>query len=138
MNIPRANRQGTLTDRFRTVRTLIALYLTLSVATLAIAYLLRGDTSEVNTAVWIRGGIVAASAVVLHLSAGAASRGSHRAYRRLRVLASVMVVAIVVIVAVPGTFPLWMKIEQGICGFLLLYVLTILNGRTVRGQFASQ
>lgn len=31
-----------------------------------------------------------------------------------------MVAVIVVIIAVPGGFPVWMKIEQGVCGLLLI------------------
>jgi hypothetical protein len=34
--------------------------------------------------------------------------------------------------ALPGTFPLWMKVEQGVCGFLLPGVIGIVNGRRLR------
>ena len=33
---------------------------------------------------------------------------------RLRVVTAIMAVAIVVIIALPGMFPLWFKLEQGV------------------------
>jgi len=38
----------------------------------------------------------------------------------------------------PGTFPLWMKVEQGVCGFLLLGVIGIVNGQHLRSLFAGR
>ena len=49
-----------------------------------------------------------------------------------------MVVAIAVIIALPGTFPLRMKIEQGVCGLILIGVLAIVNGRHIRLLFAAK
>jgi hypothetical protein len=48
-----------------------------------------------------------------------------------------MVVAIVVIVALPGTFPVWMKVEQSACGVLLIGVVALVNRPSVRRMFAS-
>jgi len=48
-----------------------------------------------------------------------------------------MLVAIVVIIALPGTFPLWMKFEQGVCGLLLLGVALIVNGKHLRSVFTG-
>ncbi len=123
---------------FSIVRTLLAGYLTISVLTLAAIVLLRNDASVVNPAVWIRGTIVAASSVLTLALAAGAARGSRGAYRRLRIITAVMPVAIVVIIALPGTFPLWMKIEQAVCGLLLLGVVAIVNGRRVRTLFATR
>jgi hypothetical protein len=47
-----------------------------------------------------------------------------------------MLVAIVVIIAIPGSFPLWMKIEQGACGLVLLGVVAIVNGKQLRAWSA--
>ena len=49
-----------------------------------------------------------------------------------------MVAAIAVIIALPGTFPLWMKIVQGVCGLILLGVVVIVNGRRLRSLFAAK
>jgi hypothetical protein len=48
-----------------------------------------------------------------------------------------MTVAIAVIVALPGLIPLWMKVEQSVCGLLLLGVVVTVNGRHVRSLFAA-
>ena len=47
-----------------------------------------------------------------------------------------MVAAIAVIIAVPGTFPLRMKIEQGVCGLILVGVVVLVNGKHLRSLFA--
>lgn len=104
----------------RTVKLLAGGYLAVNVATVAAIVLLRDHPALVTDAVWTRGVIVAASSVVTYLFAVQASRGSVRGYLRLRIVALIQVVAIIAIIVVPGAFPLWMKVEQGVCGLLLL------------------
>ncbi|MFJ9844027.1 hypothetical protein ACIRYZ_26915 [Kitasatospora sp. NPDC101155] len=122
---------------FRTVRRFVTAYLGLSVLTLAAAFALRSHTDVVTPAVWIRGTLVVASAAVTLLLAVRAAGGSRGAFRRLRILSAVMIAAIVAIIAVPGTFPVWMKIEQGLCGVALLGVAVVINGRQLRTLFAT-
>ncbi|MFI1741349.1 hypothetical protein [Streptomyces sioyaensis] len=123
---------------FRSTKLLVGCYLALSVLTLVAIALLRSDTALVNDAVWIRGSIVVASASLMFVCALQSARGSRRSYRRLRIISGVMVAAIAAIVALPDAFPLWMKIEQGVCGLLLIGVLLIVNGRQLRGVFAAR
>ncbi|MFG2859064.1 hypothetical protein [Streptomyces sioyaensis] len=123
---------------FRSTKLLVGCYLALSVLTLVAIALLRSDTALVNDAVWIRGSIVVASASLMFVCALQSARGSRRSYRRLRIISGVMVAAIAAIVALPDAFPLWMKIEQGVCGLLLIGVLVIVNGRQLRGVFAAR
>ena len=113
------------------------IYLGLSVLTLVAAFLLRHHSSIVTDAVWIRGTIVLASALLMGAFATRAARGSRRAYLRLRIASAAMVVAIAVIVSLPGLFPAWMRIEQGVCGVLRLGVVVIANGRRLRSAFAA-
>ncbi|MFE6052665.1 hypothetical protein ACFQ6N_18070 [Kitasatospora sp. NPDC056446] len=121
---------------FRTVRRFVFAYLGLSVATLAVAFVLRDHPSLVTSGVWVRGAIVVASAAVTLLLTVRASRGDRGAYRRLRIISSVMIVAIATIIVLPGLFPVWMKIEQGLCGLALLGVAAVVNGRHLRTLFA--
>lgn len=123
---------------FRSTKLLVGCYLALSVLTLVAIALLRSDTALVNDAVWIRGSIVVASASLMFVCALQSARGSRRSYRRLRIISGVMVAAIAAIIALPDAFPLWMKIEQGVCGLLLIGVLVIVNGRQLRGVFAAR
>jgi hypothetical protein len=92
----------------------------------------------VNDAVWTRGTIVVASALLTFVCAVRAARGSRRAYLRLRIISAVMLVAIAVIIALPGTFPLWMRIEQGVCGLVLIGVVVVVNGQHLRSLFAAR
>ena len=64
------------------------------------------------------------------------ARGSSRSYLRLRLASGIMLLAIAVVIAIPGDFPLWMKIEQGACGLLVLGVVCLVNGRHLRSSFA--
>lgn len=123
---------------FRGMKILVGSYLGISVATLVAIVLLRNHAAIVNSAVWIRGTIVVASALLTLSFAARAARGSRGAYRRLRIISAVMVVAIVTIIALPGTFPMWMKMEQGVCGLLLIGVVIVVNGRHMRSLFAAK
>lgn len=53
-------------------------------------------------------------------------------------VSQIMLVVIVVIIALPGTFPLWMKIEQGVCGLLLLGVVVAVNSKHLRSTFTTE
>jgi hypothetical protein len=123
---------------FHSVSLLVGCYLGLSVLTLVAIVLLRNNTAIVTPAVWIRGTIVAASALLTTSFAAQMARGSSRGYLRLRLVSAIMLVAIAVIIALPGTFPLWMKIEQGVCGLLLLGVVLLVNGKHLRSEFATR
>ncbi|MFD5468113.1 hypothetical protein ACFWIQ_35680 [Kitasatospora sp. NPDC127059] len=123
---------------FRTVRRCVAAYLGLSAATMVAAFALRSHTDLITPAVWIRGILVLAGAAVTLLLTVRAAGGSHGAFRRLRIISGVMLVAIAAIIAVPGVFPVWMKIEQGLCGLALLGVAVVINGRRLRTLFAAR
>ncbi|MFE3548088.1 hypothetical protein ACFXN2_05355 [Streptomyces kronopolitis] len=122
---------------FRGAKLLVGGYLALSVLALVAIVLLRDHPALVNDAVWVRGSIVVASASVMFGCAVHAARGSRGAWRRLRVISGVMVGAIVVIIVVPGAFPVWLKWEQGAWGILLIGVVLLVNGRQLRGVFAA-
>lgn len=123
---------------FRTVKLLVGTYLAISVATLAAIFVKRDDSGVVNSAVWTRGTIVVASALLMMTFTVWAARGSRRAYLRLRIVSAVMVVAIAVIISLPGLFPVWMRIEQGVCGVVLIGVVAVVNRRELRAEFASR
>lgn len=123
---------------FRKVKALLLTYLGVSVAALIVIVLLRNDPSMVTDAVWVRSVIVVASALLTFSFATRAARGHRRAYLRLRLVSAIMVVAIAVIIALPGAFPLWMKLEQGVCGLLLAGVVVLVNGAHVRSLFTGK
>jgi hypothetical protein len=130
---------------FRKIKLLVGGYLGISVLAVVAIVLLRHHSAEVNSAVWTHGIIVAASALVAFAVTVRAARGSRGAYRRLRVISVVVVVAIAVIIALPGSFPLWMKAEQGVAGLLMIGVAVLMigvavlvNGSHLRSLFAAK
>jgi hypothetical protein len=137
MNISTMNDTRTVAA-FRGVRRLAGAYVAISVLTVVAIVLMRHNAALVNPAVWIRGSIVAGSSMLMAAFVAGAARGSARAYLRLRLVSAIMVVAIAVIVSLPGTFPVWLKIEQGVCGAILIGVVAIVNGRHLRSLFAGR
>lgn len=125
-------------NAFRNIKRLVAGYLAIGVLALVAIVLLRNNAAEVNSAVWTRSVIVVITAVLLLTFTVRAARGSRGAYRRLRIVSIITPVAIAVIIAVPGAFPLWMKIEQGLCGLVMIGVAAIVNGRHLRSLLAAQ
>jgi hypothetical protein len=121
----------------KTLKILAASYLAVSILTLVAVVLLRHHPSIVTDAVWVRTSIVAVSTALTFTFAVRAAGGSRGAYRRLRILSLVMLVAIGVIIALPGTFPVWLKVEQGLCGVLLLGVVIVANRRPTRALFTD-
>ncbi|MEU4227048.1 hypothetical protein AB0F17_22350 [Nonomuraea sp. NPDC026600] len=122
---------------FRRMKVLVGCYFVLSVLTLVAAYVLRDDPAMVTDTVWVRGVIVTAASALMFAFVGGTARGRRRAYLRLRIASAVMVVAIAVLISLPGFLPMWMRIEQGVCGLLLIGVVLIVNGRHLRSLFAA-
>src|ERR1041384_5043487 len=122
---------------FRVVKPIVGGYVGISVLALVTAYVWRNDAALVTDVVWVRGFIVLVTSLLMLSFALGAARGRRRAWLRLRFAAGIMVVAIVVLVAWPGLLPLWMRIEQGVCGLLLLIVAFIVNSEHMRAVFAK-
>ncbi|WP_433384691.1 hypothetical protein ACQPZX_24255 [Actinoplanes sp. CA-142083] len=114
----------------RNVVWLIGGYAAVSVLTLVTVILFRHDAAMVTSGVWVRGTIVAAASLLTLFFAVRARRGDRRMLLRLRIVTAIMLVAIVVIVALPGAFPVWFRLEQAICGLLLLPVVVQVNRRS--------
>ena len=129
--------QTTARAALRSVTALVGTYLGISVLTVVVAVVFRDDPTIVNAAVWIRGSIVVITAALMFRFAIGAGRGHQRAYLRLRLVSAIMVVAIAVILAIPSDFPLWMKIEQALCGLVLVGVVILANRRGLRSMFSA-
>jgi hypothetical protein len=132
------NHQPAAREPFRVIKGLLLGYLGVGIAALVAVVLLRNHPAEVNGPAWVRSIIVVATALILLSAATLAGRGSRGAFLRLRIISIVTTVAIVVIVALPGTFPVWLKIEQSVCGVLMLGVALLANGRSARSHFAAR
>ncbi|MFD1547171.1 hypothetical protein [Nonomuraea guangzhouensis] len=116
------------------VRTLFVVMLAVSVLALVVAAIVGGDW-----VVWVRGVAVAAAAAWLIALTGQAEKGRRAAYVRIRFIATIAPIGILLIVAVPSSgYPLWMRVEQGLVGVLLVAVATLVNRRTVRQAYPKR
>ena len=122
----------------RPVRSLVLGYLGVSVLAVVVLALLHGDPAAATDAAWVRAVIVVLSAALTLLFTRQAMAGSRRGYLRLRLVSGLMTVAIVVVTALPGFLPGWLRVEQVVCGVLLLAVVVVANGRDARAAFAQR
>ena len=116
-----------LRTRFRPMLVLLAAFLLVSAAMEAVLVVQSITGIAVDGAVWTRCSLVLASSIVLLLLTIGASRGSRRAWIRLRIITVIVVIAVIVIVSIPGFLPDWVRIEQGVCGALVVPVAILLN-----------
>jgi hypothetical protein len=117
----------TLRSRFRPVLVLVTAYLLVSGAMEAVLVVQSATGTSVDSAIWTRCSLVLASAIVLLLLAVAAARGSRSSWIRARIISPVVVIAVIVIIAIPGFLPDWVRLEQALCGALVLPAAIILN-----------
>ncbi|WP_207309579.1 hypothetical protein [Streptomyces kasugaensis] len=120
---------------FRNVKMLVLIYIVLSLATVGATVMLQDNHDLVTPTVWVRGIIVAFTSLLMYGFASSAAKGSPKGLLRLRIAVTIMVPVIVVFLALPDSIPMWMKIEQGACGLVLLRVMSIIYGRRVRQLF---
>ena len=125
-------------SKFRTVKALVGSYFVVSVATVVAVVLLAGDAAMVNQTVWTRTIIVLLSSALMFSMVVRAAKGARRSFLRLRFTSGAMTIAIVVLISLPGLLPLWIKLEQGFCGLLLLGVVALVNGKALRSAFATK
>lgn len=122
---------------FRPVLVLLAAFLAVSTAMLAVLVTLTAIGVGLDPAIWIRCSLVFGSSIVLLLIATRAARGSRSALIRLRIIAPVVVIAVAVIVSIPGFLPGWVRVEQAVCGALVLPVAIMVNRARVRSHFTA-
>jgi hypothetical protein len=124
-------------SHLQTVVKLLTAFLVISLSTVVAVVLMRHNPARVTTAVWIRTPLVAASAAVLVLLARRAAAGHRGSFRRLRIISMVVLAAIVAVVAWPGAFPVWLRVEQAVCGLFMLSVVIRTNLRSVRSSMEA-
>lgn len=123
---------------FRPALILVATFLAISAAMLVFLAGASAAGAGFDSAIWIRSSLVLASAIVLLLLAVGAVRGSRSAWVRLRIISPVVLVAVIVIVSIPGFLPDWVRIEQAVCGILMLPVAIFVNLRRTRALFPAK
>lgn len=122
----------------RTALILFIGFLLVSVATLVAIVVMRDDPALVTETVWIRCSLVLSSSVVTLIFMIVAIRGSRASFNRTRLISAIILIAVCVIVAIPGFLPTWVWIEQVTCGMLLLPAVIALNLPSTRALFPKQ
>lgn len=123
-------RPPSTTPAFRVVKWLVGAYLAVSVLTVAAIIAFSAVAPGLVTPqASVRAVIVAATSALTFVFAGRAAKGRPRALLRLRIAVTVILVAIgAVLIFLP--LPLWMIIEQALCGALLLATAAIVFRQT--------
>ncbi|WP_431278214.1 hypothetical protein [Leifsonia poae] len=120
---------------FRPILILLTGFLVVSLAMEAVLIVQSATGTDVDIAIWIRCSLVLGSSIILLWIAVSAARGSRPALVRLRIISPIVVVAVVVIVLIPGFLPDWVRVEQAICGALVLPVAILANLPQMRAHF---
>ncbi len=81
---------------------------------------------------WVHAIIVAVLALFLPLRLRAAQGGSRLALRAVGLIASVLVIANIVELLIPGWVPEWMKVQMGVVALLMAAVVALVIHRAVR------
>ncbi|MDQ0936666.1 hypothetical protein [Streptomyces turgidiscabies] len=127
----------TTREAFETVKKCVKLFgavCGIVLATTAVVAVLGG---EVTAFMWVRGGILLAMApVILRLTASAA-QGSRSSFERVRILTTVLPIAIIVVDLIPGLCPGWYAAMQAIGALGLLGAAVITRRAPLRSAFAK-
>lgn len=123
-------------EKLHIAKVLLGGYAAVSVLTLLAIVVFSGDPDVVTDAVWIRGSILAVASLITFALGVSMAGGSRSNYRRVKIIALAQVVAIFVIESIPGSFPVWFKIANGVCGALLVIVVLLTFARSVRATFS--
>ncbi|MFE6996540.1 hypothetical protein ACFVAE_11325 [Microbacterium sp. NPDC057659] len=123
---------------FRPVLILTSAFTVLSAAMIAYLAVTSATGIRFEPAIWVRCSLVLASAIVVLLFAVSAARGSRGAWVRLRIVSPIIVAAVIVIVSIPRFLPDWVRLEQAVCGLLLLPVAIIVNLRRTRALYPAK
>ena len=124
-------------EKLDIAKKLLGGYAAVSVLTLLAIVVFSGDPDVVTDAVWVRGSILAVASLITFALGVSMAGGSRSNYRRVKIIALAQVVAVLVIESIPGSFPVWFKIANGVCGALLIIVVLLTFARSVRATFAA-
>ncbi len=127
-----------ITQAFRTPKLLVSGYVAISWGAIVALFLMRNHHNLATQEAWVHGFIISGTALLMASFMWRAARGDQNSFLRLRITTAILLAAIIVTSAIPGDFPMWMKLEQGVCAILLLGVVVLINGKQLRSVFASK
>ncbi|WP_371674928.1 hypothetical protein [Streptomyces sp. NBC_01276] len=122
-------------DAFATTRVGVKVYGALTAAALLAVIAAASTGHMVNPFMWIRAVLLPLIAALLHRLALSASRGSRRAFERLRGISAVFPVAVVGVDLIPGVCPWWYAAVQALCVLPVLRIAFTTRGAPLRAAF---
>lgn len=112
---------------------LVTGYVVIALATVAALAIMSSAAPALATSeAWGHAVIVAVFAIVLLLRWRSARAGDAKAWRAVGVIAAVLLVVNAVEAALPGVFPVWMRVEMAVIA-VLMCVLVVLMRQKARG-----
>ncbi|GAA5177002.1 hypothetical protein GCM10023322_00560 [Rugosimonospora acidiphila] len=125
-------------DAFNTMKKCVTLFGVVSAIVLATVTAMAFTGHETTSFMWIRGAILLAVAPVIHRMAVHASRGSIRAFDRVRTLSTITPIAIIGVDLIPGLCPAWYAVMQGLSALALIGVAFITRSAALSAAFAEK
>jgi len=120
---------------FDTAKSSIKIYGALSAVALLAVIAVSSSGHMVNTFMWVRAVLLPLVAVLIYRLTVSASRGSRRAFERVRALAVIMPIAIIGVDLIPGVCPPWYAVMQVVCMLPIIRVAFITRGSALRAAF---
>ncbi|WP_399931540.1 hypothetical protein [Streptomyces kanamyceticus] len=120
---------------FDTAQSGIKVFGALSAAALLAVIAVSVGGHMVNTFMWVRAVLLPVVAVLMYRMTGSASRGSRRAFERVRALAVIMPIAIIGVDLIPGVCPPWYAVMQVVCVLPVIGVARTTRGSALRAAF---
>jgi hypothetical protein len=120
---------------FDAAKSSIRVYGALSAVALLAVITVSISGHMVNAFMWVRAVLLPAVAVLIYRMTGSASRGSRRAFERVRALAVIMPIAIIGVDLIPGVCPSWYAVMQVVCMLPIIRVAFVTRGSALRAAF---
>ncbi|WP_052498918.1 hypothetical protein [Streptomyces vietnamensis] len=121
---------------FATATASVKIYGALGALSLLTVAGLAAGGHPVNTFMWVRAVLLPLVAVLVHRLTVSASRGSQRAFERVRGLAVVLPVAIIGVDLIPGVCPPWYAAMQAVCMLPVIRLAFLTRGTALRTAFS--
>ncbi|GAA2475502.1 hypothetical protein [Winogradskya humida] len=122
-------------DALGVVATCFKAYTALSGIALAATIAMAGTGHTVNTFMWVRSILLPIIAVVLYQVTLAASRGSARAFDRIRAVTMILPIAIIAVDLIPGVCPSWYAAMQAVCMIPVIVAAVVTRQAALRAAF---
>ncbi|WP_081594059.1 hypothetical protein [Nocardia brasiliensis] len=109
-------------DIFDMVKKCIVIFGVISAVVLATVAAIAAAHGLVNTFMWVRAGLLLLVTPLFYRLAVLASRGGRKSLERLRIVTTILPIAIVVVDLIPGVCPVWYAGMQAVSAVPLIVI----------------